>query len=105
MIVFVSPHAARAYRERVFGRLSAASAESEIREAVARPLFSIPSAGGTLRLLGCRNYTGHPFLAACDPTEHMEFLLVRTCGPWWWYHEAKRDWRFHGVPRRASRSG
>lgn len=94
--VFVSPHACRSYRQRVYGNLTAEQAVAEITEALQQPLFHCPSGSNGLTLWGCLNRIGHQFVVATDPAdEGAEFLLVRTCGPRHFWHETKRFWREH----------
>jgi hypothetical protein len=84
-VCFVTPHAARRYRQLIFSRLTEAQAVLEIQEGLLEPLFQAPAASGDATFLACLNRKGHPFVAACDPApEAAEFLLVRTVGPWWY---------------------
>lgn len=103
--VLVTPHACRAYAERVCAVVTEQQAEAEIGEALRAPLFRCPSADGKLTLWGCLNRAGFPFLAGTDPAdEGAEFLLVRTVGPKWFWHECKELWGRHSVgPRRQRR--
>ncbi len=104
MKVFVSPHAVRAYQMRVRA-LSPSEAEREIRDALQWPLFHLPSADRNLTIWGAYNRAGFPVCIATDPAdEGAEFLLVRTCGPFWFWHEARHEWeriRGHKARRRA----
>jgi len=104
MRVFVSPHATRAYQRRV-KRLSLERAEAEIIEALRAPVFRVASADGRLTLWGCYNRAGFPIVVATDAAdEEAEFLLVRTCGPFWFWHECRREWeriRGHKARRRS----
>jgi hypothetical protein len=58
----------------------------------------MPSARGELTLWGCRNRASYPFLIATDlADDNAEFLLVRTCGERWYWHECDKAWRAVGV--------
>ncbi len=100
--VLVTPHAVRAYQARVRA-VSDTAAEGEIAEAMRAPLFRVPNADGRLTIWGAYNRVGFPVCIATDPAdEGADFLLVRTCGPFWFWHEARREWeRIRG--RRARR--
>jgi len=91
--LFITPHAVRAYRERIFQRLTPQQAEAEIRAALAQPLFQCATGDGRLALWGCVNRGGFRFLVATDPPGAGEFLLVRTVGPEWFWHEARPHWK------------
>ena len=95
---FVTPHATRTYAERVapFARHPAL----DVAHALARPVFCLVLPGKTL--WGCVNRAGLPFLAATDPAdENAPFLLVRTVGPWWFWHEARAEWQRLGYVQRG----
>jgi len=104
MRIFVSPHAVRAYQKRV-KYLSPGAAEVEIAGALRAPVFRAASADGRLTLWGCYNRAGFPIVVATDlADECAEFLLVRTCGPFWFWHECRREWeriRGHRARRRS----
>lgn len=107
MRIFVSPHAVHAYQVRVKA-LPAERAEAEIVAALEAPLFRVPSADGRLTIWGCCNPAGFPVCIATDPADYgAAFLLVRTCGPFWFWHEARREWRRvrgHKARRRSRRA-
>ncbi len=93
MKIFVTPHAIRAYQARVKA-VPDEQAEAEIVEALRSPLFCLSSANGELTIWGAYNRAGFPVCIATDPAnEGAEFLLVRTCGPFWFWHEARRQWQ------------
>ena len=92
MRILITPHAIRIYQERIKA-VDDAQAEAEIVQALQGPLFHCPASRGDVTLWGCRNWTGYPFVVATDPAdEGAEFLLVRTCGPWWYWHECRNLW-------------
>ncbi len=94
----VTPHASEMYVVRVCEQLTPDQAEAEIIEALRSPLFRCPSANGELTLWGCLNRAGFPFLAATDPAdEQAPFLLVRTVGQRYYWHEARRHWRTFNI--------
>lgn len=100
--VLVTPHASEAYRARVCRLVTPERAEAEIVAALRSPLFHCPSANGNLTLWGCVNPAGYPFLVATDPAdEGAPFLLVRTCGQWWYWHEADSHWRAYQTSKRG----
>lgn len=84
----ITAHAITRYIERVQPRLTRSEAESEIRAALSRPLFSCP-VGDLLTVWGCLNRVGYPFLAATDRAR----TRVETVGPRWHWREARRHWR------------
>lgn len=91
--IFVTPHAAHAYIARVD---RSAHPESDILNTLAAPLFGLLLP--TQTLWGCRTRDGHPFLACTDSAdERATYLLVRTVGPWWFWHEARPAWVAAGV--------
>jgi hypothetical protein len=93
-VCFVTPHAARRYRQLIYFHLTEAQAVQEIEEGITEPLFKAPASSEGVVLYACLNLKDHPFVAACDPApENAEFLLVRTVGPWWYWHEIKPLWR------------
>ena len=92
--ILITPHARTVYRARLCGWLDDDRAEVEIREALAEPLFHAPSSRGDLTLWGCRNRIGVLLVIATAPAdEQAPYLLVQTCGPWWYWHEIKQFWR------------
>lgn len=93
MKILITPHAVRAYQARVKA-LGDKQAEAEIVAALQAPMFRVPSADGELTLWGCYNPAGFPVTIATDlADEGAEFLLVRTCGPFWFWHETRRLWQ------------
>ncbi len=97
MIVFVSPHAIERYQERIY-RAGQEQVRREIEAALAQPLFSVACQTDALTLWGVRNQYGHAFVVATDPADAgAPFLLVRTCGPAWWWKECRPAWRRIGV--------
>lgn len=100
--VFVTPHAAAAFAARV--RSGARDPAKEIVLALRRPIFRLARPG--LTLWGCLTAEGDPYLIATDPAgESAPFLLVRTVGPWWFWHEARPLWKQAGVIRKQGARG
>lgn len=102
--ILITPHAARAYRERVNRRGSEDDAEREITQALQAPLFYVPKDGGGT-LWGCVNSHNHCFLALTDSADGgAEHLVVRTCGNVWFWHEARQAWRACGINPETGKS-
>ncbi len=96
--VLVTPHAERAARDRLGSGVSLA-------DALRAPLFRLPLPGRDLTLWGCLRPGGAPLLVLTDPADlAAPFLLVRTAGPWYFWHEARPLWVRAGVvQKRAGR--
>ena len=90
----ITPHAARRYRERVVPPslgLTDDLAARELLRALEAPLFGFALQGGWL--WGCRNASGHFFLAWAK--NHLS--PVETVGPPWFWHEARPYWQAAGI--------
>jgi hypothetical protein len=96
--IMVTPHAVEMYILRICHWLTPEEAEAELVEALWRPLFHCLSANGALMLWGCLNRAGYPILVATDPADvEAPFLLVRTVGPRYHWHEARQQWRAYNI--------
>jgi len=62
--------------------------DEDIRIAACRAKLSEACEATTRDTGRSRDYRG-----PAEPTENAEFLLVRTCGPFWMWHETRRLWQ------------
>ncbi len=102
MEIFVTPHAIEAFRCRLVPQASEAEARQQIQYGIAHALFLLPDHWGSeeLMLWGCLRPDGKPFMIATDPADRAApFVLVRTCGPAWFWHCARRLWQQRGYGR------
>jgi hypothetical protein len=98
-------HAIECYRSRIAPRprrgqpqMTLRQAAVELAEALRSPLFHLRLANGGW-LLGCRNRRGFRFLTCLSS----DGTLVETCGPCWYWHEARGLWRQRGYDPNRNR--
>ncbi len=106
MRIVVTTHAVKRYIKRIRDT-SPNIARYEIARALENPLFvcvePITKNGmKKLKLYGCINIAGYPFLAACSDIEGG--IACVTVGPTYHWHESKKYWAMF-VKKTAVKSG